>query len=100
MVKRVLLSISLLVLSVTFATAAKNTVPAGSVPHCRLTQTLSTFMNAQGDPFTANVTEAVMVDGREVIPAGARIEGRIAQLQHPGRVRGVGEMRLTAEKVV
>lgn len=101
MVKRVLVSIGLLVLGSSFAAAgAKNTVPAGSVVHCRLTQTLSTFMNAQGDPFTANVTEAVVIDGNEVIPAGARIEGRIAQMQRPGRIRGVGEMRLTAEKVV
>jgi hypothetical protein len=100
MVKRVLLSIGLLVSSASFATAAKNSVPAGSVLHCRLTETLSTFMNSEGDAFTANVSEPVMIDGREVIPAGAKIEGRISQLQRPGRIRGVGEMRLTAEKVV
>ncbi|HEV2348480.1 MAG TPA: hypothetical protein VG028_01405 [Terriglobia bacterium] len=100
MVKRVLLSIGLLALSVSSARAAKNSVPAGSVIHCRLTQTLSTFMNAPGDPFTANVSEPVILDGHEVIPVGAKIEGRIAQLQRPGRIRGVGQMRLTAEKVV
>src|SRR5579862_298821 len=100
MVKRVLLSVGLLVLCVSFARAAKNSIPAGSVLHCRLTQTLSTRLNAEGDPFTANVTDPLVIDGREVIPAGARIEGRIAQLQRPGRIRGVGEMRLTAEKVV
>lgn len=100
MVKRVLLSIGLLVSCVSFATAAKNSIPAGSVLHCRLTQTLSTFMNAHGDSFTATVSEPVVIDGHEVIPAGARIEGRIAQMQRPGRIRGVGQMRLTAEKVV
>jgi hypothetical protein len=100
MVKRVLLSAALVVYGVSFAAAAKNSVPAGSVIHCRLTQTLSTFMNAEGDPFTANVSEPVMIDGQEVIPVGAKIEGRIAQLQRPGRIRGVGEMRLVADKVV
>jgi hypothetical protein len=100
MVKRVLLSVSLLVLGVSFARAEKNTIPVSTVLHCRLTQTLTTHLNAQGDSFTADVTEPVTIDGREVIPAGAKIEGRIAQLQHPGRIRGVGEMRLAAEKVV
>lgn len=100
MVKRVLLSVGLLVLGVSFARAAKNSIPAGSVLQCRLTQTLSTRLNAQGDAFTANVSEPVVIDGREVIPAGARIEGRIGQIQRPGRIRGVGEMRLWAEKVV
>ncbi len=100
MVKRVMLSVGLLVLSVSFARAEKNTVPAGSVLHCRLTQTLTTHLNAQGDPFTATVSEPVMIDGHEVIPVGAKIEGRIAQVQRPGRIRGVGEMRLAAEKVV
>jgi hypothetical protein len=100
MVKRVLLSVGLLVLVTSFTSAAASTVPAGSVIHCRLTQTLSTFMNSQDDPFTAMVSEAVMIDGHEVIPAGARIEGRIAELQRPGRIHGVGEMRLVADKVV
>src|SRR5689334_8877050 len=99
MVKRVLLSVGLLVLGASFTSAA-STVPAGSVIHCRLTQTLSTLMNSEGDPFTAMVSEAVVISGHEVIPAGARIEGRIAELQRPGRIHGVGEMRLIADKVV
>ena len=100
MVKRILLSVGLLVLAVSIARGANNSVPTGSVIHCRLTQTLSTHLNTQGDPFTANVTDPVVIGGREVIPVGARIEGRIALLLRPGRIRGVGEMRLTAEKVV
>src|SRR5579862_8571096 len=71
MVKRVLLSVGLLVLCVSFARAAKNSIPAGSVLHCRLTQTLSTRLNAEGDPFTANVTDPLVIDGREVMPDGA-----------------------------
>lgn len=104
MVKRVLLSVILLVLCVSFslrpARAEKITIAAGSVLHCRLTQTITTQLNVEGDPFTANVSEPVTVDGRLVIPVGAKIEGRIAQVQRPGHFRGVGEMRLAAEKVV
>lgn len=100
MVKRVVLSIALLVFSVSLARAAKNTIPAGSLLHCRLTQTLSTHLNAVGDPFTALVSEPVMIDGREAIPVGAKLEGRVSEIQRPGRVHGVGQMRLTVEKVV
>jgi hypothetical protein len=100
MVKRVVLSIALLVFSISLARAEKNTIPAGSLLHCRLTQTLSTHMNAVGDPFTAVVSEPVMIDGHEAIPVGAKLEGRISEMQRPGRVRGVGQMRLTVEKVV
>lgn len=104
MVTRVLLSVSLLVFCVSFslrpARAEKITIPAGSVLHCRLTQTITTQLNVEGDPFTANVSEPVTIDGHLVIPVGAKIEGRIAQVQRPGHFRGVGEMRLGAEKVV
>ena len=104
MVTRVLLSVSLLVFCVSFslrpARAEKITIPAGSVLHCRLTQTITTQLNVEGDPFTANVSEPVTIDGHLVIPVGAIIEGRIAQVQRPGHFRGVGEMRLAAEKVV
>lgn len=100
MVKRVVLSIALLVFSISLARAEKNTIPAGSLLHCRLTQTLTTHLNAVGDPFTAVVSEPVMIDGHEAIPVGAKLEGRISEMQRPGRVRGVGQMRLTVEKVV
>jgi hypothetical protein len=104
MVKRVILSVGLLVFSVSFSVrstrAQKITIPAGSVLHCRLTQTVTTQLNVQGDPFAANVSEPLMIDGHSVIPVGAKIEGRIAQVQRPGHFKGVGEMRLAAEKVV
>jgi len=104
MVKRFLLPVSLLVLGVSFcllpARAEKIAIPAGSVLHCRLTQTITTQLNVEGDPFTANVSEPVTIDGHVVIPVGAKIEGRIAQVQRPGHFKGVGEMRLAAEKVV
>jgi hypothetical protein len=87
-------------LSVSPARAEKITVPAGSTLHCRLIQTLTTQLNFQGDPFTATVSEPVTIDGHDVVPVGAKIEGRIAQLQRPGRVRGVGEFRLKVEKIV
>jgi hypothetical protein len=75
------------------------TIPASTLLHCRISQTLTTKLNYQNDPFTANVLEPVMIGGREVIPVGATIEGRIARLERPGRVMGVGQMLLSPERL-
>ncbi len=77
----------------------KYTVPAGTTLHCRLTQTVSTKTNIQGDSFVARVSEPLLLDSKEVVPVGATLEGRIARLDRPGRVKGVGQMRLVADKL-
>jgi hypothetical protein len=105
MVKRALLAIFFIPLCGTLLTAETPTrgervaIPSGTMLHCRTTQTLTTKLNFQGDTFTATVSEPVLIDGREAIPVGTTIEGRIALLEHPGRIKGVGEMRLTAEQI-
>jgi len=99
MVKRALFFVGLLVFSFSLAQAEKITIPAGTTLHCRLNQPITTQLNSQGDPFTANVSEPLIFDGHEVVPVGARLQGRISELQRPGRIKGVGEMRLTVEKV-
>lgn len=100
MVKRALLCALLSAFAVASALAEQASVPAGTTLHCRLAQTITTQSNHRGDPFTATVSEPLIIDGREAIPVGARIEGRISWMQRPGRIRGVGEVRLTPEKVV
>lgn len=100
MVKRALFFVFAVLVSVSFGRGETFTVPSGTTLHCRLTQTISTKLNFQGDAFTATVTEPYMVNGHEIIPVGSTITGRIADLIRPGRIRGVGEMRLTAEQIV
>jgi hypothetical protein len=99
MVKRALLFAVAVLVSVSIVKAETFTVPAGTTLHCRLTQTISTKLNFQGDAFTATVTEPYVVNGQQIIPVGSTITGRIAELIRPGRIRGVGEMRLTAEQI-
>ena len=99
MVKRALLFAVAALLSVSLGRAETFTIPAGSTIHCRLTETVSTKLNFQGDAFTATVTEPYVVNDRQIIPVGATITGRIADLVRPGRVRGVGEMRLAPEQI-
>ena len=100
MVKVALVCASLLAFLVSPAQAQQISIPSGTMLHCRLSQTITTQANHRGDSFTATVSEPIMIDGREAIPYGARIDGRISWLERPGRVRGVGEIRLTPEKVV
>ena len=99
MVKRALLFLSTILITCPITWAAGSTIPAGTVIHCRLTQTLSTKANSARDPFTATISEPVMINGQAVIPAGATIEGRIVALETPGRLRGVGEMQLSPENI-
>jgi hypothetical protein len=95
MVKRAFWIACTITLSVSLAQAESISIPAGTTVNCRLLQTLSTKLNFQGDPFTATVTEPVEISGQRVIPVGAFLEARILRM----RRKGVGEMRLSAEKI-
>jgi len=98
MVKRALFVAAVFTLGVAAATA--QTIPSGTTFHCRLTQTLSTRVNYPGDSFSAAVSEPVTLNGRTVIPVGASLNGRVAGVRRPGRVKGVGEMRLLVDTLV
>jgi hypothetical protein len=105
MVKRALLAVFLAATGISLAYAETPgrgrlfSIPAGTVLHCRVTQTLSTKLNYQGDAFSLTVSEPVMIEGREAIPVGSTLVGRIAQMDRPGRVKGVGQMRLAVEQL-
>ena len=87
MVKSSLLAVAVTLLIASWALAEKHTIPAGTTVHCRLTETISTKLNSQGDRFSASVIEPLRIDGRDVIPVGSALGGRIARLQRPGRLR-------------
>ena len=81
MVKRAFLAVFLATAAISLANAEKITpaealsVPAGTLLHCRITGTLTTKLNHQGDPFTMTVAEPVSINGRVAIPAGATLVG-------------------------
>jgi len=97
MVKRFVLVLSLVILSAWAGRAATLTVSPGTVLNCRLSQTLSTALNSQGQLFAATLVEPLVVNGNQIVPAGATIRGRIASLNRPGRIKGVGKMLLAPE---
>jgi hypothetical protein len=97
MVKRAVLVASLVILSAWAGMAASVTVPPGTVLNCRLSQTLSTALNSQGQLFAATLAEPLIVNGTQIVPAGATIRGRIGSLRRPGHIKGVGKMLLVPE---
>lgn len=75
-------------------------LPAGSLLRVRLKTTLSDKTNKQGDKFTAMIYDPLITNGEEVIPAGSILYGHVAFVKESGRVKGVAEMRLVADRIV
>jgi hypothetical protein len=85
----------------TMAAAQTNSpVPAGTALMVKLETTLATFSNKPGDPFQASLMQAVMIDGKTVIPAGARVEGRVTKVDEPRRISGKPTIGILAEALV
>ena len=61
------------------------TVPSGTTLAVRLDQTLSSETVRRGDSWQGVVTSPVVVDGREVIPSGATVEGMVVAAEEARR---------------
>jgi hypothetical protein len=92
-----------LVLVVSAATLANRpepvTVPELTPIHVTLDQAVSSNQNRPGDHFDATVSEAVVVDGKTVIPEGARAEGVVVDAKHSGRLMGRARLQLALQSV-
>ena len=75
------------------------TLPAGTKLHVVLETTLTTKASKEGDPFRARLVIPVFANEREALPTGTVIEGKVASLQTPGRVKGNAEMQLRPETI-
>lgn len=82
------------------ARAESVALPTGTQLHVVLETTLTTKGSKVGDPFRARLVIPVFANEREVLPVGTVIEGKLASLQAPGRVKGKAEMQLRPEKFI
>jgi hypothetical protein len=57
------------------------TVPKGTAITATLGETLATDQNHPGDSFDARLSMPVEIDGKVVIPKGARISGRVVKIK-------------------
>jgi hypothetical protein len=93
----------LLACSGIITTAAAQTdspVPAGTALMVTLQTTLATFSNKAGDPFQARLTQAVVLNGKTVIPAGAMVEGRVTKVTEPRRIAGKPTIGILPEALI
>lgn len=80
--------------------AAQTSLPTGTAVKMKLDTTLATFSSKAGDPFSARVTEAVLMDGKTVIPIGATIEGRVTKSTEPRRIAGKPTIAIFPENLI
>ena len=74
-------------------------VPSGTTIAARLDGELSSGNAEVGDGFVMHVTDAVWVDGVEVLPAGAQVWGYVAEVERAGRPNKGGRLVLATESV-
>lgn len=70
------------------------TIPAGTLLTVRVNETLSTRRNQTGDSFSATLDQPVVVDGFVIAERGSKVEGRVAESDPGGRVKGVSHIAL------
>src|SRR5712671_5175288 len=94
--------LTVMVTLILFACAAfgQTSLPTGTALKMKLETTLTTFSNRAGDPFQARVTEAVVVDGKTVIPVGTTVQGRVTKATEPRRIAGKPTIALFPETLV
>jgi type IV secretion system protein VirB10 len=85
--------------ALSFAADDAITLPAGSELRVELITTLSTKTTDAGDFWTAKVVEPIFGKGGEIVPEGSTVDGHVAYVKEPGRVKGKGEMRLIADSI-
>lgn len=73
--------------AVTVTTMRATTLPPGTQILVRVNDKLDSSVAKTGQSFTGTVTQAVVVNGRTVIPAGARAGGQISQAISSGRLK-------------
>jgi len=86
--KRLLILSSVLLLSGIALPQEKISLPAGTALKVKLETNLATYSSKQGDPFSGRIMEAVQLGGKDVVPIGATVQGRITRVDEPRRYTG------------
>jgi hypothetical protein len=69
-------------------------IPSGTTIRVRLDQPLDSETNQPGDRFSGTLAEAVIVNGRTLVPQGTRFNGTVAEAESSGRLSGRGILAL------
>lgn len=77
----------------------KVTIPAGTQLSVRLNDALSSEINKIGDTFHGSLSSPIVIDGETIIPSGADVVGRVANVQSAGRFAGQSLLTLELTSV-
>jgi hypothetical protein len=70
------------------------TIAPGTVLAIRISEGLSSDRNVAGDEFTGTLDQPLVVGDFVLAERGARVQGRVADAQKAGRVRGLAQLSL------
>jgi hypothetical protein len=70
------------------------TIPAGTRISIRTIDSIDSTKNHVGDRFQASLEEPLFIDGKEVVPKGTDVYGRLAQSKTSGTFTGSSQLRL------
>ncbi|HSR68995.1 MAG TPA: hypothetical protein VLU25_13745 [Acidobacteriota bacterium] len=73
---------------------------AGMEIAVKLLDTLSTRRNERGDVFLVEAVNDIHSRGRLVIPQGTPMQGSVAWVKRPGRIKGEAELKLRFEEIL
>jgi hypothetical protein len=80
-------------------TSKTYTVPAGTVVSVRLGETLGSKTSQPGQDFDATLAEPVVVEGKEVIPAGADAHGTVVDAKGLGHFKGGALLKIALTSI-
>lgn len=98
--KKIFAMLSVMLLAIAAGAQTNLSLPAGTAFKVKLENTLSTFSSKEGDAFSGRVVNAVMLDGKTVIPVGATVQGRVTKVNEPRRIAGKPTIGIFPEAVV
>ncbi len=75
------------------------TVPEQTPIHVTLDQAVTSNQSRPGEHFAATVSEPIVVDGKTVVPQGARVLGLVVDAHHSGRLMGRARLQLALQTV-
>jgi hypothetical protein len=79
--------------------SARVAVPDVTGLRVSLDRSISSNQSRAGDRFDATVVDTVVINGKTVIPEGARVDGLVIDAHPSGRLKGRAELRLGLESV-
>jgi hypothetical protein len=76
------------------------TIPTGSKVLIRMIDSINSETNKVGETFIATLDEPLYQGGLEVVPRGADVRGRIANINEAGRIAGSAQLGLELTQII